>query len=121
MIGHLHEQRVAARHHERDERWFERRVFTHRGVHVRLVMMHPDVRQPGREGKRLGCAHADEERAREPGTMHRRHRVELVECRSRLDECLLDDVADELDVGPARDLGHHAAEARVQIGLAGDN
>ena len=50
--------------------------------------------------------------------MDRGDRVDVGEVDARFDERLRDDVVDELDVRAARDLGHDAAEAGVQVGLA---
>ena len=60
----------------------------------------------------------DEQRAREPRTVTRGDGVEGTQLHARLDERLLDHLGDELDVGPAGDLGDDAAEARMEIDLA---
>ena len=79
VIAHRDEQRVAARRDERDERRLEGRVVEQRRVHVAFVVVHADVRAPGHERQRLRRAHADEQRAREPGPVTRGDRVDLGE------------------------------------------
>ena len=49
VIVHRDEQRVTARHDERDERRLELGILEQRRVHVRFVMVHAHVRAAGRE------------------------------------------------------------------------
>ena len=76
------EQRVTARHDERDERRLERRDprAAPRTCAPRDGCT-PTYGSVGRERDRLGRAHADEQRAREPGPVHRGDRVDVVERR----------------------------------------
>ena len=79
----------------------------------------PTYGQVGDERERLRRAHADEQRAGEPGTVARRDRVERRGARAPASPSASAITAvDELDVRPARDLGHDATEAGVQVDLA---
>ena len=68
----------------------------------------------GRGGERLRGADADEQRPDQPGAPGHRERVDLVEVGAGLGERRVDDRVDQLEVVPRGDLGHDAAEARVQ-------
>ena len=59
-----------------------------RRVEVRLEVVDADVGNVGRERERLRRAHADEQRAREPGPVARGDRVEVAELDARLDQRL---------------------------------
>ena len=58
------------------ERRLEVGLFEPRRVEVGFEVVHADVGQVGRERERLRRAHADEQRAREPGPVARGDRVE---------------------------------------------
>ena len=66
----------------------------------------------------LAALTPDEQRADEAGTDGGGDRVDVVVVDAGLDEGLGDDRGEQLDVGPAGDLGHDAAEAGVQVDLA---
>ena len=105
-------------HDEDGQRRLEVGLGQPRRVQVRLEVVHPDVREVGGERDRLRRADPDEQRAGEAGPVARGDRVEVGELDARLDERFGDHRRDQLHVGTARDLGHHAAEARVEIDLA---
>ena len=118
VVLHDHRHGVATRHDEHRERRHEVGVFEPRRVQVRLEVVHAHVGQVGREREPLGRGHAHEQRAGEAGPVARGHRVEVAQLDARLDQRFRDHRRDELHVGAAGDLGHHAAEARVQVDLA---
>ena len=74
-------------------------------------------RQAARVRQGLGGREPDEQRADQAGALRHGDRVDIGERRARLAERGLDDGHDELEVAPRGDLGHDAAEARVQVGL----
>ena len=121
VILHHDEERVTAGDEEHDDRRLERRFLQPRRVQMRFQVVDADVRQVGRERQRLRRTHSDEEGAGEPGPVACRDRVDAVQVGSRFDERLLHDLVDELDVRATCDLRDDAAEARMEIHLAGHN
>ncbi len=87
---------------------------------VAVQMVDGDQRQAMRPGERLRGGDADEQRADQPGPHRDGDRVDIASS-TRLAERLLDHRRDELEMAAARDLGHDAAEARVQLVLRGDD
>ena len=63
------------------ERRLEVGLLEPRRVQVRLEVVHADVRDVGGERERLRRAHADEQRAGEPGPVARGDRVEVARAR----------------------------------------
>ena len=78
-------------------------------------------RQPARPRERLRRGDADEQRADQPGPARDGDELDVVERRAGVAERLPHDRQDELQVPPRRDLGHDAAEPRVQVRLRGDD
>ena len=69
----------------------------------------------------LGHLHAHEQRAHEAGPLGHRHRVQVGVAEPRLRHGPRDHRADVLDVVSRRQLRHHAAVRRVDLGLRGDH
>ncbi len=86
-----------------------------------MQMVDRGERQPVRPRERLRGGDADEQRADEPRAARDADELEPVERCVRVGERLADDGHHELEMPPRRDLGHDAAEARVQVGLRGDD
>jgi len=114
---HGHEHRVPTRDEQHDCGQLELGLFEHRRVHVGLEMVHADEGDVPHEGQRLGSAHPDEQRADETRANRGRDGVDLVVVDARFDHRLRDDGGEELDVSPARNLGHDTAVAGVQVHL----
>ncbi len=112
-----HDHRVTARDDEHREGQLDVRILEPGRVQMRLEMVHADVRDIEGERERLGRTHADEERTGETRAVARGDGIDVGEARTRLHERFGDDAADELGVRATRDLGHHAAEARVKVDL----
>ena len=118
VVEHLDEHRVTTRH-EQDDHWqLQVGLLQHRGVEVRLEVVHGDERHVPHQRERLRRAHADEQRSDEPRSDGRADRVDALVLDARLDDRLCDHRREHLDVRPPGDLGDDAAEARVQIDLA---
>ena len=81
-----------------------------------MQMVDGDQRQPPRPGERLRRRDADEQRADQAGLRRHRDRVRLVTV-----ERLLDHGRDQLEMPATRNLGHDAAEARMQLVLRRDH
>ena len=83
MVAHLDEERVAARHDQRDERERRRlalrlaRVEQPARVDVALEVVDRDERLAVRPGERLGEVDADEQRAREARAVGDRDGVDV--------------------------------------------
>ena len=114
---------------ERHERRLDLGVGEHVREDVPLEVVHADERQPGRHREPLRVRDAHHERADEPGPVRDRDRVESREgsgpsspsAAPARSQRLVDDADDRLGVLAARDLGHDAAEARVEVDLARDD
>ena len=78
------DHRVTTRHEQHRERRRQVGFLEPRRVQVTLEVVHPDVRDVGRERERLRGAHPDEQRAGEAGTVARGDRVEIARARSLL-------------------------------------
>ena len=112
------EQGVTTGHEHDRERRGELRILEPSRVEVGLEVVDTDVREAGHERERLRRAHADEQRAREAGTVARGDGADVGELESGFTERVGDHRVDELDVRPARDLGHDTAVLRVELDLA---
>ena len=78
-------------------------------------------RQPPRPGERLRRGDADEQRADQAGPRGDGDELDVLERRVREPERLAQHGRDQLEVPARGDLGHDPAEARVQLGLGGDD
>ena len=88
----------------------------------RLDVVDADQRHVQRQRQHLGRADADQQRADQARRVDARRRSRSRSSRtSGLPQRLVDDGQQPLQVGAGRDLGHDAAEARVQVGLRGDD
>ena len=116
------EQRVAARHQQHHERQLEVGLLEERGVEVRLEVVDGDERHVPHQRQRLGRADTPTSSApTRPGPTVAADGVDSAS--STVDspastKRLGDDRDEQLDVGPAGDLGHDAAEAGVEVDLA---
>ena len=97
----------------------ERLEIQRRDVTVQVVDR--DQRQPPRPRERLRGRDADEQRADQPGPGGDGDRLDLAEPYTGLVERLANDRHDQLEVPARRHLRHDPAEARVQLGLRGDD
>ena len=112
---------MAAAREQADERRLERvRLEVQRGD-VTLQVVDRDERQAARPGERLRRGEADEQRADEAGAARDGDAVDVVEAARPPRRAPPQHRDDELEVPPRRDLGHDPAEARVQVGLRGDD
>ena len=123
-IGHVHEHGIAARNERHHGRRREIGPADLVGVQVSLQMVHDDEGDVGAPGRALGEGHAHHERAHEPRRVGDRHGVQVAPAEARSPQARRSDVerlvahaADGLDMLAAGDLGHDAAEARVEIHL----
>ena len=80
-----------------------------------------DERQAPRPRDRLGGREADEQRAHEPRALRHADAVDVREAEPGIVERRANDGRDQLEVASRRDLGHDAAEPRVQVRLRGDD
>ena len=122
----MHEQRVAARH----ERHHRGRLEIGRAdlvrVQVAFQMVHADERLAGRPRGALRERNAHHERTHEPRRVRHGNGIQIAPGQtfdaqrgSSHVEALVAHAADSLDVLAASDLGHHAAEARMEVDLRG--
>ncbi len=116
---HRDDHRVAARHQQERQRRVQVGLLQEGGVEVTLEVVDPDVGDAGAQRHGLGGADADEQRAGQAGPGAGGHGVEVGQLEARFDEGLGDDRVDEFEVGPAGDLRDDAAEAGVEVALAG--
>ena len=86
-----------------------------------LQVVDRDERQLAPPGQRLGGRQPDEQRTDQPRALSDGDRLDVVQARLRLAERLSDHRQDELEVVPRGDLRHDPAEARVQVGLRGND
>ena len=117
VVGDVQHERVPTRGQQARERrrQAERREPQRR--HVPEQVVDGDERQAAAVGQGLGGREPDEQRADQSRSLRDRDGIHIGERRPRVGERGLDDGHDELEVAPRRDLGHDAAEARVQVGL----
>ena len=115
-VLHVEQHRVPAAREQAGERRLQvERLQVERG-HVPVQVVDGHEREPPRPGERLRSGDPHEQGADQPGPRGDGDRVDLVAV-----ECLGDDRRDQLQVPPARHLGHDAAEARVQLRLRRDD
>ena len=111
--------RVTTRHDEHRERWLERRAprATRRRGAPRGGSRR---RRAGRSASAIAFAALTPTSSApaRPGPWHAATASRSPKLDAGLDQRVRDHRRDQLDVRPARDLGHHTAEARVQIDLA---
>ena len=117
----VEQQRVAAAREQAEERRLERVGLEVERRDVPVQVVDRRERKPPRPRERLRRGDADEQRADEARAARDADEVDVVERRVRLAERLPDDRQHELEVPPRRDLRHDAAEARVELGLRGDD
>ena len=114
---------MAPRHQQDHQRPTEFGLFEERREEVGFEVVDPHHRHAPSHGQGLGLGHADQQRPDEPGTMSHGDAVDSATgvIRSGLLEGVGQDRGQQLDVGPAGQLGDHAAVAGVQVDLAGDH
>ena len=86
-------------------------------MHVGLHVVNADQRFAEAPAQRLRRGEPDEQAADHAGAVGDGDRVEVVGGHVRIAQRLLDDRQDAFGVRAARDFGHHAAEARMQLDL----
>ncbi len=125
MTLHQHEQRVPARHEQHHEWELELWIFEEGGIEMRFEVVDGEEGHVPREGERLGRRHAHQQRTHEAGPVRGRDSVDGADLavhgpigKPSLDEGLRHHRHDEIDVGAAGDLGHHAPVAGMEIHLA---
>ena len=116
---HGHDHRVAAGDEEEGQRRGEVGLLQEGGVEVTLEVVDPDVGDALAQRHGLGRADADQQRAGQARPATGGHGVDVGQLEPRLDQRLGNDRVDQLEVGPAGDLGDDAAEAGVEVALAG--
>ncbi len=124
--AHVHEHGVAAGDEARHEGRLQAGRLEEVGHEVALEVVHGNERQVSGRAEALGEGDAHHERTHEARPRRhadgrevgRRQRVDA-EVGARLREGLLKDADDGLGVLAAGDLGHDAAEARVEVDLGG--
>ena len=88
--------------------------------HVRGQVVDAVERLAGRERVRLGRAHADQQRAGQARPGRDRDGVDVGEAHARLGQRPVDGRHHGLQMRPAGDLGHDAAESRVLVDAGGN-
>ena len=117
VVGDVQHERVPTRRQQAGERRGEAERREPQCRHVPEQVVDGDERQAAAVGQGLGGREPDEQCADQSRSLRDRHGIEIAQRRPRVGERGLDDGDDELEVAPRRDLGHDAAEARVQVGL----
>ena len=84
---------------------------------VRLEMVDREEGHAEPERDRLPRRHADDQPADQPGPRRGRDAADRLEADPRLGHGLLDRHVEEIDMGACGDLGHDAAEGRMQVEL----
>ena len=120
IIPHVHEQRVAAGHAQRQERRLQLRERQIIRGDVAADMMHRNERHAQRVGDGLGEAQPHQNRADQARRVGDRHRVDVPLRHARVRERLVRQRGNGLDVLARGDLRHHAAVERVHIRLRRD-
>ena len=95
------------------------RLLEQRGVEVGLEVVHGHEGDVPHQGERLRRAQPDQQRPDQTRADGGAHRVDVVVADPGLDQGPGHHRRERLDVGAAGDLGHDAAEAGVQLDLAG--
>ncbi len=117
VVGHVEHERVPAGGQQAREWRSQRERREPQGGHVAEQVVDGHERQAAPVGQGLGRREPDEQGADQAGALRHGDGVDIGERRIRLAERGLDDGHDQLEVAPRGDLGHDAAEARVQVGL----
>ena len=120
---------MASAHHECNERRHDRLVSEHVGEYVALEVVDAHERQTRGSGQPLGVCESDDECADQARAVGDSDSVQIAEAQRATQPELLagalhrlvDDAHDRLGVLAARDLGHYAAESRVEVDLARDD
>jgi len=86
---------------------------------VRLEVVHLHQRHPGLSGERRGLPAADPQAQRQPGPRRDGDGVDVADPQPGLGQRALHRAVDGALVRGGRQLGHNAAEGRVQLGLRG--
>ncbi len=126
--AHVHQHGIAAADEARHERRLEVGRLEEVREEVPLEVVHRDERQPRGGAEALGEGNAHDERAHEAGAcgdgdggeVGRRERV-AAERLARLCQGLFERAHDGLGMLARGDLGHHAAEACMEVDLGGDD
>jgi hypothetical protein len=84
-------------------------------------MVHRDQRRVVHHRDRLCGGEADDDAADQAGTGGGRDRRQFGKLDARFVHGLCNDAVEQIDMGARRDLRHHAAEARVLLGLRADD
>ena len=126
VAGHLDQHGVAAGDQQHDHREAGdclTGAVQERCVEVGLEVVDGHERHVPGECQGLGGRDADDEGAEQarPGRGRDGGGDLVGSLQPGFGECLLDGGGKQLQVGPAGDLGHHAAEGPVQVDLAGDH
>ena len=127
VVPHLDQERVSARHDERDQR--EDRIRPIRGVavlqpgrvHVALEVVDPDERHVVDPGERLREVDPDEQRPGESGAVGDGDRAHVRPIGSGIGPCLIEHRHDPAQVGPGGHLGNDPASGGVERHLRGDD
>ena len=89
--------------------------------HVRLDVVDRHQRDVVGIGKRFGKIHAHKQRADEPGVCSHGDRIDIRKSNTCNRKRFLCHRGDRLDMGAARNFGHHAAVKTVRFDLRGHN
>jgi hypothetical protein len=110
---------VPAGDHQGQQRGLEQAVLELGGLDVGPQVVDPEQRQVVGEREPLGRRHPDQQRADQAGPGGDGDGVDVGQAHAGLDQRLVHRGQHQLEVGPGRDLGDHAAEGRVQLRLGG--
>ncbi len=88
---------------------------------VTVQMVDRRERKPARPRERLRCRDTDQQRSDQAGMRRHRDGFDVGRRCACPGQRFRDNGNDELEVPAARDLGHHATETRMEIGLRGDD
>ena len=116
-LANREEKRVSAAREQAGERRLDRGGLEVERGDVPLEMIDRDERDATRPRECLRGRDADEERSDQTRALGDRDALDLVERYVGDAEGVADDRPDELEVPPRRDLGHDAAEPRVEVCL----
>ena len=119
-VGDEQQVGVPAGHEQRQGRLGQGTVLQGVDGHVRREVVDAVERLPERHGERLGRGHAHQQRTGQARSGRHGDGVEVGQTHPGLAAGALDGGDHGLEVGPGRDLGHHAAEAGVLVDAARD-
>ena len=109
-LGHLDEHRVTARDQQHHQGQLEAGVLQEGGEEVTLHVVDAHIGHPPGHGHRLGCAHADQQGADQPGPAGGGDGGQVGRGHACPVEGLGGHRLEPLQVGPAGHLGHDATE-----------